>query len=425
MLRKLKNLYHLLKALFAVFYFRYPAKNLTVIGVTGTDGKTTTANLIYAILQEGGLPAATISSVSAKIGKEEIDTGFHVTTPNSWSLQKLLRQMADKNIRYVVLEATSHGLDQHRLLGCNFMMGVVTNITHEHLDYHKTYENYLAAKAKLFKGVKMAVLNRDDKSYQYLNVQMFKCVTYGIKNKADFTPESFQFKTKLPGEYNQYNCLAAIAAAKNLGVDEKIIKKALADFSGVVGRLERIDGNRDFQVLVDFAHTPNALEQALTQLRKELPLDSARGENKLILVFGCAGLRDREKRPMMGRIAAKYADFVILTAEDPRTEDVNKIIDEISQGCLAGGAKEIKYTTYYIPHTTYRYFVRIPDRQEAINFAIQKLAKKGDIVVICGKGHEKSMCYGKTEYPWSDQETARKALQNKIRSKDKLLTNFP
>ena len=410
------RLKHFPAAFLAVLFYRYPARNLRVIGVTGTDGKTTVVNLIYHILKEAGLSAAVISTVSAKIGDKEIETGFHVTAPDPWRLQKFLRRMADLGIEYVVLEATSHGLDQHRLLGCNFMMGVVTNITHEHLDYHKTYGNYLTAKAKLFKRVKMAILNRDDESFPYLVAKLQSCKdtkrqSYGIKNKADFTPETFKFKTQLLGEYNQYNCLAAIAAASALGVPEEKIREAIASFERVEGRMEEIAEGQNFRVIVDFAHTPNALEQVLTHLRKELLLDSARGENKLILVFGCAGLRDREKRPMMGEIAAQYADFTILTAEDPRTEDVNKIIEEISQGCLAGGAKEVKDTTYYIPHTTYHYFVRIPDRQEAINFAIQKLAKKDDIVVICGKGHEKSMCYGKTEYPWSDQEAVRKAFE--------------
>jgi UDP-N-acetylmuramoyl-L-alanyl-D-glutamate--2,6-diaminopimelate ligase len=414
MLRRVKNLYHLLSAFFSVLYFRYPTKKLKVIGVTGTDGKTTTVNLIYSILEEAGRPVAMISSVS--------DTGFHVTTPGPWPLQKLLRKMVNQGVEYVVLEATSHGLDQHRLFGCNFQIGVITNVTHEHLDYHLTYENYLAAKAKLFRGVRVAVLNRDDKSYIFLKSkinppaggQKSKIISYGIRSQADFTPESFQFKTKLPGEYNQYNCLAAIGVAKSLGVSDEVIRKAVADFPGVIGRMEEIDEGQDFKVFVDFAHTPNALEQVLKTLRNSQLTTRNSQQRKLVVIFGCAGLRDREKRPLMGEIAAKYADFIVLTADDPRTEDVNQIADEIAQGCFTGRAKEIDHTTYYTPHTAYHYFVRIPDRQEAINFAIGKLARKGDIVVICGKGHEKSMCFGRTEYPWSDQEAVRKVLKERL-----------
>jgi len=419
--------FHFPLALLAVLFYRYPARKLKVIGVTGTDGKTTTVNLINRILKEAGLRTAMISTVGAEIDDKKIATGLHVTAPNPWLLQKLLRKMVDKGIKYVVLEATSHGLDQHRLLGCNFAIGVMTNVTHEHLDYHQTQEKYLAAKARLFKGVKIVVLNRDDKSYEYLFSKLprkagyrfagqtpnSELVTYGIKRKADFTPSLFQLKTSLPGEHNQYNCLAAAIVATTLGVSREKIKQGLACFEGVSGRMEEIKEGQDFKVFVDFAHTPNALEQTLTQLRKELPLDSARGENKLILVFGCAGFRDRAKRPMMGKIAAQYADLTILTTEDPRTENINQIIDEIAQGCLVGGAKELtKGSRFKVRGSRLKYFFRISDRQEAISFAIQKLARKGDIVVICGKGHEKSMCCGETESPWSDQEAARKALKS-------------
>jgi UDP-N-acetylmuramoyl-L-alanyl-D-glutamate--2,6-diaminopimelate ligase len=391
MIRRLKNFYHLLVALLANIVYRFPSKNLVVIGVTGTDGKTTTVHLICHILKEVGLKSDLISSVSAP--------GLHVTTPDPWILQQMLRKMVNKGIKYVILEVTSHGLDQHRLAGIKFWVGVVTNVTHEHLDYHRTYKNYLAVKAKLFRGVKIAVLNRDDKSYEYLSVkckvQSAKCVTYGIKNGADFTPKTFKFKTLLPGDYNQYNCLTAIAAASSLGIPEDKIKKAVASFEGVEGRMEEIDEGQDFKVIVDFAHTPNALENVLRTLKSLIT-----NHQSLIAVFGCAGLRDVQKRPIMGEIAAQYTDFIVLTAEDPRTEDVNEIIDQIANGCKKADGMEGKT------------FFRIPDRAEAIRFAIQKLAKKGDIVIICGKGHEKSMCFGKTEYPCSDQKEAKKALKD-------------
>ncbi|MGB9706666.1 MAG: Mur ligase family protein [Microgenomates group bacterium] len=412
MIRKLKNLIHLLQAVLANIYWRFPSKKLTVIGVTGTDGKTTTVHLIGHILKESGFRSDLISSVSAP--------GLHTTTPDPWVLQKLLRQMSDRGIKYVVLEATSHGLDQHRLWGVKFHLGVVTNVTHEHLDYHKTYENYLRAKAELFRGVKIAVLNRDDKSFENLKLKIknSKLITYGIRSRADFTPKSFPFETLLPGEYNQYNCLAAIAVSAALGIPPEKIRKAVASFRGVIGRMEEINEGQNFRVIVDFAHTPNGLENVLKTLNSQLVTRNQK-TGKLIVVFGCAGLRDVAKRPMMGEIAAKLADIAVLTAEDPRTEDVNEIINQIAEGCLKRGAKEgglSKWVNW--PNLKRKLFFRIADRREAIRFAIQKLAKRGDIVVICGKGHERSMCFGKTEYPWSDQKEARKALKGLKKSKN-------
>jgi len=398
---RLKNLKHFLEAILALIIYRYPGRQLKVIGVTGTDGKTTTVHLIYHLLNTADKKVAFISTVGAKIGKKEIDTGFHVTTPNPWHVQKILRQLVNQKIEYVVLESTSHGLDQHRLLGCNFSIGVLTNITHEHLDYHRTFKRYLKAKAKLFKNVKIAILNRDDKHFNYLKrvAKKAQVISYGIKKKADFTPQNFKFKTSLVGEYNQYNCLAAIATASSLGIEEKVIRKAIQSFKPVKGRMEEIKEGQKFRVIVDFAHTPNSLKQTLKTLRSQIP-----SKSRLITVFGCAGERDREKRPMMGKIATELADLTVLTAEDPRTEDVDEIINQIAKGCQKGGGVEDKT------------FFRVPDRQEAINFAIQKLAKKNDIVVICGKGHEKSICFGKKELPWRDQKAAKKALGVRLRS---------
>lgn len=390
---------HLPLAFLASIYYRFPRRNLKIIGVTGTDGKTTTVSLIYMILREAGLKTGMVSTVSAKIGDEEIETGFHVTAPDPWLLQKLLRKMKDSGMEYVILEATSHGLDQFRLWGINFEIGVLTNITHEHLDYHKTYENYLNAKAKLFKASKVAVLNKDDESYKYLDSEIqrskdAKIVSYGIKNRADFTPQTFPFKTSLPGEYNQYNCLAAIAAVAQLKIPEEIIRQAVANFKGVIGRMEEINEGQDFKVFVDFAHTPNALKQVLSTLKAR-----KNSQNKLIAVFGSAGFRDQTKRPLMGEIACQLADLVILTTDDPRTEGVEKIIDQIAAGCQKAGGVEG------------RTFYRIPDRQEAINFAVQKLARQGDIVALCGKGHEITLAIGKKELPWSEHEAARKAIK--------------
>ena len=408
--QKAVNLFiHLPLAVLACLFYRFPSRKMKVIGVTGTDGKTTTVNLIYEIIKASGEKTAEVSTLSARIGHEEIDTGFHVTSPNSWQLQKLLRKMVDQKVKFAVLEVTSHGLDQFRFWGVNFFLSVLTNVTHEHLDYHKTYERYLATKAKLLLKSKTAVINRDDESYDdissKLKVKNLKLVTYGIKNKADFTPDNFNFKTLLPGEYNKYNCLAAIAATSELKIAKEKIRKAIGDFKGVCGRMEEINLGQDFKVFVDFAHTPNALKQALITLKEQSAKEN-NGSGKTIVVFGCAGLRDKTKRPLMGEIACRLADFTVLTAEDPRTEKVAAIIEEIASGCLAGAGKEGK--TFY----------KISDRQEAINFAVCKLAGKQDYVLIAGKGHEKSMCFNQTECPWSDKEAAKKAINLLLKNKD-------
>ena len=394
-----KNFVHFLEAVFAIIRFKYPARKLFVIGVTGTDGKTTTVHLIYSILKAAGKKVGFISTIEARVGNKLIDTGFHVTTPKTKDIQKILSEMVKEKMEYVVLESTSHGLDQHRVFGCNFQIGVLTNVTHEHLDYHKTFEKYRQAKAKLFKSVKYAVLNQDDASFSFFSSinKKEKILSYGLESNADYNLKNYPFKTSLPGDYNLSNCLAAISTAKIVGIDDKIIRKAIRDFSGITGRLELITGKKHpFKVYVDFAHTPNGLENLLTSLKNQI------GKGRLITVFGCAGERDKEKRPLMGKISAKYSDCTVITAEDPRSEKVEEITNQIIKGF-----KEIKP---FKKNSLYQ----IPDRQEAINYAIKVLAKPKDIVVICGKGHEKSMCFGKTEYPWSDQEAVKKALTKSV-----------
>lgn len=395
MLRKIKNLKHLLVAILAVCLYRFPCRNLTVIGVTGTDGKTTTTHLIGSVLREAGIKAATISTLGAWLGSEQTKLSFHMTTPDHMLLQKLLRQIADKRYTHVVLEATSMGLDQHRLFGCNFKVGVMTNVTHDHLDYHLTWEKYLEAKSKLFNGTKFAILNKDDKSYEFLSsklqAQSCKILDYGIATEADITPKSYPFSTKLIGGHNQYNCLAAIAAAKSLGIEDKKIKEAIANFSGLPGRLEEIDEGQDFKVFVDFAHTPAAFEKVLTAVREQT-------KGSVIHVFGCTGNRDKSKRPGMGEISARLSDRIILTHEDTYGEDPANILAEIEPGVKKGGKNLDK--NYW----------KVLDRQEAIKKAFE-MARKGDSVIITGVGHQTTLNIGKKEVPWSDQETARKLIR--------------
>jgi UDP-N-acetylmuramoyl-L-alanyl-D-glutamate--2,6-diaminopimelate ligase len=384
-----KNWYHLTKSVAAVAYYHYPAKNLKVIGVTGTDGKTTTSTILYKILASAGKKVALISTVGAYVGDKSLDTGFHVTSPDPWSLQKLFTQMVNDGFEYVVLEATSHGLDQHRLLGSNISIGVLTNITHEHLDYHKTYARYLEAKAKLFSSVEVAVLNKDDSSYSKIRSlipETASFLSYSRKTLSGSIRKTVH--SKFPEEYNQLNATAAIQVAQYLGLDSPQIVRGLKSFTGISGRMERVKNSKGINAIVDFAHTPNGLENALKSLKKTT-------KGRLFAVYGSAGLRDFEKRPDMGKIGSLIADEVFLTAEDPRTESIWKILDQMTSQI----DKNIGHVHL------------IPDREEAIKLAVS-LAQKGDTIAVLGKGHEKSMCFGTTEYPWSDQEALRKALKD-------------
>src|SRR3989338_2652193 len=369
MWQKIKNLYHLAQAFFAAIYFSFPSKKLTVIGVTGTDGKTTTINMVYHILKSMSKKVSVISSVGAQIGEKSFDTGFHVTTPSPWQVQKYLKKAIDSGSQYFVLETTSHGLDQNRLAFVDFKVGVLTNITHEHLDYHKTFENYREAKLKLFQKVKFSIINADDDSYGY------------IKNRVGGKVISYSKNGK--GNYNLSNALAAIAATGVLCVGRHQAEKALKTFPGVRGRMEDIKLGQPFRVIVDFAHTPNGLSEALKFLRSQLTTKSSR----LIAVFGAAGERDKSKRPLLGQAADESTNIIVLTAEDPRSEYTQTICEEIAKGIKK---KKINKD----------YFI-VDDRGAAIEFAI-KLAAARDIVGIFGKGHEKSMAYGKGETPWDE-----------------------
>jgi len=400
--------YHLPIAFLASRMYGNPGKNLEIIGVTGTDGKTTTSLLIYHILKTAGKKVAVITTIGARIGRKKIKTGFHVTSPNSWKLQKLLRQIRSQKIRYLVLETTSHGLDQFRLYPLHPKIAILTNITHEHLDYHKTFEKYLESKLKLFRHAEHAIINKDLTIFSDLNARLPKVhfSTYSLlsdsqlkpeqvkflKNSTKFTLGSLEYTTPLTGSYNLYNTLAAISACLILDVSPIDIKRALSTFPPVKGRLEPIENKHGIHAYVDFAHTPNALTEVLSNLA----VQRAPSE-KLFVVFGSAGLRDQTKRPLMGAAVAKFADRIILTSEDPRTEDASKIAENI----LAG-----------VPDEHQPKFTIEINRSKAISQAVKE-AGRGDYLVVCGKGHEETMCFGYTEYPWSDQDTLTQALKEK------------
>jgi UDP-N-acetylmuramoyl-L-alanyl-D-glutamate--2,6-diaminopimelate ligase len=421
----------------AAAFYDWPARRLTVIGVTGTDGKTTTTNLIYQILLAANLKAGMISTVNAVIGDEVLDTGFHVTTPDAHDVQRYLARMVEAGLTHVVLETTSHGWSQHRVDACEFDIGVLTNITHEHINEHGSFEDYRAAKARLFSSLewtrpkpqgnpRLGVLNHDDpKSFDFLNdlISVDK-VNYGLTEGADvravdieYNPSGIRFtasrkdfdvrvQSRLVGTFNVFNCLAALSATVcGLNIDPETAARGIASLEGIPGRMERIDMGQDFTAIVDFAHTPNALRSALeaaramltTEKREDVSLNSVMNRPRLIAVFGSAGLRDKEKRRMMAETSAELADLTVLTAEDPRTESLEGILDEMAAGARSRGGREGQT------------FWRVPDRGEAIRFALQ-LARPGDIVLSCGKGHEQSMCFGTREFLWDDRTAMRAAL---------------
>lgn len=410
-IQKLKNVLHYFNALLAAAYYGFPGKKIKVIGITGTDGKTTTTHLTHHILKTAGKKASLVSSVYAEVGGRKYDTGFHVTTPNPWMLQKLFKQAIKVGDEYIVLEVTSHGIDQNRIAFIDFYIALITNVTHEHLDYHRTYEHYLYTKEKLLKRAEIAILNEDDESFQFLGSRLggnFK--TYGIKQKADITPQKFSFTSPLPGEYNRYNCLAAIAIVIQLSISEETIKKALKTFVSVKGRFEKIPNKFGFEIIIDFAHTPNAIKQILSTIKPTV-------KGKLIHLFGSAGLRDFTKRPLMGEISSAYSNLLILTEEDYRTERLEQIITEIGSGARKAGAKEYSEVQFKAARQSESpVFFKIPDREAAITFAITKLAQKGDTVILTGKAHEKSLARKGVEYPWSEHQAVENAL--KLREKN-------
>jgi UDP-N-acetylmuramoyl-L-alanyl-D-glutamate--2,6-diaminopimelate ligase len=408
-------------------WYGFPARKLIVVGVTGTDGKTTTCNLLHSILVAGGRRAGLVTTVNAVIGERVMDTGLHTTTPDALDVQRYLAEMVEAGMELAVLETTSEGLAQHRVTACDFDVAVVTNITHEHLYFHGSLEAYQQAKAMLFHhlesgyrkaGVpKVAVLNVDDDSYRYLRpIPAERQLSYSIGGHADvvasrirrspaethFTIRSpevdFELQTELVGDYNVSNILAAATSALVLGVPVVAIQNGVREVKGIVGRMERIDEGQDFTAMIDFAHTPNALQRALEMARTLT-------HGRVITVFGCAGERDVKKRAWMGEISARLADVTVMTAEDPRRESLEAILDEMARGAEAADAVEGK--TYF----------RVPERAEAIQFAVD-LARPGDLVICCGKGHEQSMCYGTVETPWSEHEALRRALQRRRQAID-------
>jgi UDP-N-acetylmuramoyl-L-alanyl-D-glutamate--2,6-diaminopimelate ligase len=414
-------------AYLAATFYGQPSRQLRLIGVTGTDGKTTTCELTAHLLRQADIPSGFLTTVSFDFGAGAEDNRTRQSTQESPDVQAGLARMRAHGCAAAVLEATSHALALDRLTGCAFDTAIVTNVTHEHMDFHGTWEAYVGAKAHLLElvlesadvkpGRKTVILNRDDRSYAHLHGRVHVDeVSYGVQNadvtatEIDESPAGTRFTLQSPwgsaavhtglvGRFNVYNCLAAAAAALVEGVPPASVVAGLGTARPVAGRMERIDEGQPFQVIVDYAHTADSLEKVLRVLRPGTP-------GKLIAVFGSAGERDVEKRPAMGAVAARLADYAVFTNEDPRREDAAAILEQIAAGArTAGWRREADFTC-------------VVDRRAAIRQALAH-AGQGDTVLLAGKGHEQCMFVGEEKLPWDDRVVVRDLLRGRMSSTGK------
>jgi UDP-N-acetylmuramoyl-L-alanyl-D-glutamate--2,6-diaminopimelate ligase len=385
----------------AAFYGR-PAERLVVVGVTGTNGKTTTTYLLEEVFREAGVAPGVIGTTGIRVGGRF--TGYDRTTPEAPDLHRLLADMRDGGIGAVAMEVSSHGLDQHRVGGMRFACAVFTNLSQDHLDYHGTLEAYFRAKATLFTPelADRVAINHDSPEGRSLLREDLPAITYGTDEGADlravdvtlhagglsFRVEGLEVRSSLRGAFNVHNCLAALGAARQVGIDDAAAVRGIGALTGVPGRMEPVEAGQPFQVLVDYAHTPDSLENVLRSAR---PLA---GGNRVIAVFGCGGDRDRGKRPLMGAAATSLADLTLITSDNPRSEDAGAIIAEIEPGALEGGG-------------AYRLEA---DRREAIRAALAD-ARPGDVVVIAGKGHETGQEFADRTVPFDDRVVAREEIR--------------
>ncbi|MFA6518532.1 MAG: UDP-N-acetylmuramoyl-L-alanyl-D-glutamate--2,6-diaminopimelate ligase [Candidatus Shapirobacteria bacterium] len=398
-IRKIKNIFwHLPKAVVANIIYQFPSRHLKLIAVTGTDGKTTTATLIHHLLKKSGIKVGLITTVTSP--------GLHTTSPDSLIVQKVLSDYFHQGYSHVILEVTAHALDQFRFWGCHFQVGVLTNITHEHLDEFKTMENYTAVKASLFSSCQTAILNKDDPSFPQIKAKFpKKIIPYSIKspckyqaknihltsNSITFTANRLKIVTDSPYRYQIYNILPSLIISDLFKLKRSSFQKNIAVFPHISGRRQEVNNRFGFKTIVDFAHTPNALKNTLESLKKK------RG-SKIIVIFGATGGRDQSKRPLMGKVVSELSDIAIITSDDTRSENISVINRQI----ISGITKNKKFKYY-----------QIENRQEAFNYAVS-IAKTNDIIIACGKGHEQTILLGNIEYPWS--ETAAFQTAFKLRS---------
>ncbi len=382
--------------------FGASVEKMTLIGVTGTNGKTTTAFIVKDILKEFNIKSGLIGTVKNMVGDKEFHT--ELTTPDSYDMHKLFKMMEDDDIKYCVMETSSQAFHQMRLAGIHFKVGVFTNLTQDHLDYHGTIEEYKKCKKELFKVCDTAVVNSDDEASQFM-VDGLSCkkIGYGVENSCDIKASNVElFENKvtykinnelnvdfhIPGDFSVYNSLAAIGAVSALGFSLEDTVKAISKAQSVKGRLELVETNTPFGVIIDYAHTPDGLEKAINAVRGFT-------KGRVITLFGCGGDRDKTKRPKMGRMATELSDVVIVTTDNPRTEDPEEIIKEILIGTVGSKAEVITIT----------------DRSEAIAEAL-KIAKQGDTILLAGKGHELYQVIGTERVHYDEREVIKNALQN-------------
>lgn len=403
--------YHKLKAMMMAHKYKFPGKRMRVIGVTGTNGKTSTCFMIWKMLNEAGHKTGLMTTVAWGVDKleEQIE---HMTTVDTETLNQRMQRIAESGAEYLVLEITSHALAQNRIYGVPIEIAVMTNVTHEHLDYHKTFKNYRDAKRKLFKVAKYGVINEDDGSWSYFASDVDEYITYGInggilkaekielaaegvKYEVKGADEKLKIRTHIPGKFTVYNSLAATAVGLKLGLTRKEIEDGILALVSVEGRMNRVNEGQDFEVIVDYAHTPDAF---LKVFESVVPSRRAR----VISLFGGAGRRDESTRAERGEIGAKNSDIVIITEDDSRDEDRTLIAEEFARGAEKAGKTREKDL-----------FV-ILDREEAIEKAIS-LAKKDDIVLVLGKGHEKTILRAEGAVPFEDLKVVRKVLKKMIK----------
>jgi len=389
-------------------FYEDPLEKIELIGVTGTNGKTTTTYLIKDILNRSGYKTGLIGTIEVYDGEKSLNASR--TTPESLDIYKYLAKMRDNKVKYAVMEVSSHALALNRVDTMEFKIAIFTNLTQDHLDYHKTMQKYAEEKVKLFKKIKKdgtAIINNDDEySSFFKNNTTIEIITYGIEQNCDlkatdlelalygvsFKLNNIKYNLHLTGQFNIYNSLAAIGTALSLGIDEKTIKKSLESIEGIPGRFETINADQDFTVIIDYAHTPDSMINVLESLKNFKHGD-------IIIVFGCGGERDKDKRPKMGKIAVKYGDYVVVTTDNPRSEDPEVIIEEINVGIT-----ESEYDTDYIIKE---------DRKDAIIHAINK-AQKNDVVIVFGKGHETYQVFADKTIDFNDKEVATSAINNKL-----------
>lgn len=429
--RKMINRYHLVMAMLANVVYGFPARKLRIIGVTGTNGKTTTCHMIASILEAGGRKVGMSSTTTFKIGDELIENNIKMTTVSPFALQKLLKKMVEADCEDAVIEVTSIALNQYRLWGLEFQTAVFTNLTHDHLDYHQTMSEYRLAKEELFAHhPELSVINHDDPyAKDFLKYPADHVLTYGLHGQpliaakklyarpggTDFVlvigQRQASINLPLPGEFNVYNALAAATVGIGLGLPIEAVVIGLRRVTAVPGRMEVVDVGQPFTVIVDYAHTPDALQKVYETVKP-----TVRG--KLISVLGATGRRDKTKRPILGALAGTYADYVFVTNEDPYDEDPEQIINEVANGISKGRPKRGRMKVNRESEVPFKYresgeelwWWRVSDRKEAIAQALE-LARPQDVVLVTGKGAEKMMAVGSQLVPFSDREVLERLLE--------------